>query len=107
MLISQARAEPIGDNNRNTAKQFFEEAISVNQQLARIIRNPSAPEWSPVIRSERTTYQDLLRRRGSLVLSPLSEWAVDLLLDSIKWRLRVLSDSTASPHGDCSGRLLQ
>lgn len=105
--MSQAQPEPISDNNRNTAKQFLEEAIYVTQQLARIIRNPSAPDWSSVIRSERTTYQDLLRRRSSLVLSPLAEWAVDLLLDSIKSRLRILSDCAVSPHGDCSGRLLQ
>ena len=83
--------------NQESAKRFVEEAISVTQQLVAIIGKPSAPDRSMVIERGQNVYEDLLRRRGSLVLSPMSEWAIDLLLDVIKTRLQILTDSSLPP----------
>lgn len=83
--------------SQDSAKRFVDEAIAITQRLAVITGRPSAPDRPAIIRDGQNIYQDLLRRRPFLVLSPMSEWAVDLLLDGIKTRLGILTESTVVP----------
>lgn len=81
--------------NQDRVSQFVEEAIAITQQLATITGRLSAPERPAIIRNSQNVYGDLQRRRAALVLAPMSEWAIDLLLDGIKTRLGILNESSA------------
>jgi hypothetical protein len=88
------------NKNQRTGKQFVKEAVSVTQQLDEVVGKPSRPKRPMVIQRGQDVYEDLKRRRVSLVLSPMAEWAVDLMLDGIKSRLQILADSAESAHRD-------
>jgi uncharacterized protein YfkK (UPF0435 family) len=82
------------DRDQKTAKQFVQEAVSATRQLDEVIGKPWRPERPVVMQRGQDVYEDLIRRRGSLVLSPMTEWAVDLMLDGIRSRLQILNEST-------------
>lgn len=91
--MSYPQPDRSSDEYQEITKRFVEEAVSITQQLAAVVGKFSAPERPAVIRCAQAIYKDLLCRRASLALSPKSEWAVDLLLDGIGARLRILTDS--------------
>jgi len=97
--------DPTENENRRSATQFVEEAISLFQQLDAVIGKPFLPDRPTVIQSGHTVYQDLLCRRRALVLSPLSQWAVDLLLDGLRNRLQILSEPIETLGDDFDVRL--
>lgn len=106
-LCPMPHIEPdlIENENRRVATQFVEEAISLFQQLDAVIGKPFLPDRPIVIQSGHTVYQDLLCRRRTLVLSPLSQWAVDLLLDGLRNRLQILSEPIETLGDDFDVRL--